>query len=93
MIYQRFSSTTTMNNSSSRYNNPEFNALIDEARQITDEAKRQELYSKADNILTRQDYGAIPLFNETKYYLQNPAIKNFEVTDMFRFHFNTAELS
>lgn len=93
MIYQRFSNTTTMNNSSSRYNNPEFNALIDEARQITDETKRQELYQKADEILTRQDYGAIPLFNETKYYLQNPAVKNFEVTDMFRFHFKTAELS
>ncbi|MEG0310238.1 MAG: ABC transporter substrate-binding protein, partial [Eubacterium sp.] len=92
MIYQRMSSTTTMHNSSSKYNNPEFNALIDEARTITDEAKRQELYSKADKILTRQDYGAVPILNETKFYLSKPYVKNFKVTDMFRFHFNTAEL-
>ncbi|MEG2898513.1 MAG: ABC transporter substrate-binding protein, partial [Eubacterium sp.] len=63
------------------------------ARTITDEAKRQELYSKADKILTRQDYGAVPILNETKFYLSKPYVKNFKVTDMFRFHFNTAELS
>lgn len=47
---------------SSFYNNPEFDKLMDEARKSTDEDKRVELYKKADDILTRQDYATLPLF-------------------------------
>ena len=92
MIYQRFAPIVTMTHSS-KYQNPEFDALLNEGRQITDESKRQEIYSKADQMITRQDYAAIPICHETQYYLMNSAVKNFEVTDMFRFHFETAELS
>lgn len=91
MIYQRMSATTTQQ-VSNKYNNPEFNDLINQARQTKDESKRQELYEKADEILTHKDYGAIPLYNDTMFYLLGDNVKNFEVTSIYRYHFYDAEL-
>ena len=93
LIYQVMGRNNTMNESSSFYNNDEFNKLIDEARVITDEAQRGELYKQADKILTRQDYGAIPICNETKYYLSKPNMKNFKIDNVFRYDFSVVEIS
>lgn len=82
-----------MNESSSFYDNAEFNDLINEARVVNDTAKREELYKKADNILTRQDYGAIPICNETKYYLSKPNMKNFAIDNTFRYDFSVVEIA
>ncbi|MDO4288687.1 MAG: ABC transporter substrate-binding protein [Eubacterium sp.] len=90
MIYQRMSATTTQQ-VSNKYNNAEFNQLINDARKIKDENQRAELYKQADNILTRQDYGAIPLYNDTMFYLLGDNVENFEVTSIYRYHFWDAE--
>ena len=91
MIYQRMSETTTQQ-VSNKYRNPEFNQLINDARKIKDENQRAELYKKADNILTHQDYGAIPLYNDTMFYLVGDNVENFEVTSIYRYHFWDAVL-
>lgn len=91
MLYQRMSATTTQQ-ISNKYNNVEFNNLLNQARQIKDESKRQELYQQADEILTHKDFGAIPLYNDTMFYLLGDNVKNFEVTNIYRYHFYDAEL-
>ncbi|MEZ5888239.1 MAG: ABC transporter substrate-binding protein [Paracoccaceae bacterium] len=47
-----------------RFKNPEFDALIIEARAETDAAKRKELYSKVAHILWENGGVIVPMFND-----------------------------
>ena len=67
---------------SSFYNNPEFDKLRDEARGSTDEDKRVELYKKADDILTRQDYATLPLFYPKFQFVAKDYVKNAKVGNL-----------
>ena len=67
---------------SSFYNNPEFDKLMDEARGSTDEDKRVELYKKADDILTRQDYATLPLFYPKFQFVAKDYVKNAKVGNL-----------
>ena len=60
-MYSYFHSTAA-SAKSSFYNNPEFDALMEEGRRVQDENARAELYRQADDILTHQDYGILPLY-------------------------------
>lgn len=93
LIYQTMSRNNTMSESSSFYNSDEFNNLLNQAQTTSDEAQRQELYAQADNILTHQDYAAIPICNESKYYLCQDWVNGFEITNVFKYDFSTAELA
>ena len=67
---------------SSFYNNPEFDKLMDEARGSTDEDKRVELYKKADDILTRQDYATLPLLYPKFQFVAKDYVKNAKVGNL-----------
>jgi peptide/nickel transport system substrate-binding protein len=71
----------------SNYNSAEFDALLNDARMTTDQAKRAELYKKADHLATRVDFAAIPLFHERLYYLAKPYVKNFRMVYNDVYHF------
>lgn len=65
------------------YSNPEFDKLMDEARQtVDDEAKRAELYKQADYILSRVDYGTIPLYYGKLQYVAKPYVKNHKLGNL-----------
>jgi ABC-type oligopeptide transport system substrate-binding subunit len=51
------------------FNNQEFDHLIDEAANISNPEERQLLYIQAEEILTEQEAGVIPLYH-TLYYQQ-----------------------
>lgn len=91
MIYQRMSETST-SQVSNKYAGKEFNELITKARQISDENERQTLYAEADKILTHEDFGAIPLYNDTYFYLLSDRVQNFEVTSIYRFYLYTSQI-
>ena len=61
---------------SSNYKNAEFDALLDEARVVTDPAKREELYRKAEKIVVTEDFANVPLYNPIKFYLVQDNVKN-----------------
>lgn len=67
---------------SSFYNNAEFDKLVTEARASTDEDKRVELYKKADDILTRQDYATLPLFYPKFQFVAKDYVKNAKVGNL-----------
>ncbi len=71
-IYSYFHSSNSAGKSS-YYNNPEFDALMDAARATTDNDERQKLYEEADEILSREDYGSIPLY----YPINNYAAREY----------------
>jgi ABC-type transport system substrate-binding protein len=52
-----------------RFNNQEFDRLVDKAAELSDPSERQLLYIRAEQILTDQEAGVIPLFH-TLYYLR-----------------------
>ena len=64
------------------YNNPEFDALMDEARSITDNDKRQALYEQADEIMSHQDYACIPLYFPKYVFAAQDYVTNFNVGNL-----------
>lgn len=46
-----------------RFHNPEFDRLVEEAARLTDPEQRLLLYIQAEQILTEQETGAIPLYH------------------------------
>lgn len=91
MIYQTMSQIMTQQNSNF-YADTEFNELLDKARATTDEAEREAMYIKADELLTRRDYAAIPIFNESMFYLKKDYVKNFEVGSSYRYIFADTDI-
>jgi len=60
---------------SARWKNAEFDSLFYQGIATTDEAKRMELYAKAENIMA-YDAPTIPLFYEEHYRLLQPWIRD-----------------
>jgi len=58
------------------YSNPELDALLDQARQLNDQAARRQLYWKAQEIITH-DLPYIPLFFSVEYAALRQVVQNF----------------
>lgn len=77
---------------SSFWHNEEYKELLEKGVQTTDEAERQEIYQRAEEIMTREDYAVTPLYNETKYYLLNPSITGYEMGSTYRMYWKNADI-
>ena len=60
--------------------------------QTEDTAERQQIYAKADHILTHEDFAANTIYNETMFYLKKPYVKDFAVTFTYRTMFNNTDI-
>lgn len=65
----------------SRYNNPEFDATIDEAIRETDPTKAQELYSKAQQFIY-DDVALIPLYSPNWTIAANIHVKGITIPEV-----------
>lgn len=83
---------TKTDTNSSFWHNEEFDQLMEDGIATTDTAERQEIYAKAEHIMTREDWATTPLYNETKYYLLNPSITGFEIDSTFRMFWKDADI-
>lgn len=61
------------------YNNPDFDALVNEADQTVDVAKRADLYKQAQQILLN-DIPAAFGYNSLNHYLVKPWVTGFQTT-------------
>lgn len=59
-----------------RYNNPAFDAVFEQAIAETNDSLRYELYKKADQIMI-DDAPVVPLWYDVVVHLVQPSIKNF----------------
>ena len=71
---------------SSFYDNPEFDALMDEARTTLDDDARADLYRQADEILTWKDYACLPVYYPKKQFLSADGVQ-MKCGNMI-YHFN-----
>ncbi len=62
-------------NNAGKFNHPEFEKLLDEAKQTTDFDKRFELLQDAEKILI-ENVAIIPLYQDSDMYLIRPYIKH-----------------
>lgn len=83
---------TKTETNSSFWHNDEFDQLMDDGIATTDDAERQEIYAKAEHIMTREDWATTPLYNETKFYLLNPSITGFQMDSTFRMFWKNADI-
>ena len=65
---------------------------MEQGIQIEDAAERQEIYARADEILTHEEFGVAMLYNETMFYLKKPYVEGFEVTFTYRTMFKDADI-
>jgi oligopeptide transport system substrate-binding protein len=69
--YDVMRSTSSQNGM--KYNNPAFDALVDQARLETDTDKRRDLYAKAEDLLVVQDAAIAPIY----WYTTNQITQNY----------------
>jgi oligopeptide transport system substrate-binding protein len=63
------------------YSNPEVDSLLDRAASEMDEAKRLELYQKAEQILV-DEAACLPLWFSTNYVLIKPYVKDYNLNGL-----------
>jgi ABC-type transport system substrate-binding protein len=63
------------------YANPQVDQLLDEARTAADSQQRSALYQQAEKLIVA-DQPAIPLLNDTDYYLIRPGVTGLKITPM-----------
>ncbi len=63
---------STDGNNDRAYNNPVFDALLDQAARELDSVKRMELLSEAERILVEDDLPLIPIFHYATIYMFDP---------------------
>lgn len=78
---------------SSFWHNDEYKKLLEDGVKTTDEAERQKMYQRADEIMTREDFAVTPLYNETKYYILSPRISGYEMGPTYRMFWKNAEIT
>lgn len=83
---------STNGNNDGKYNNPEFDAAIEESRTTTDPEKRSAALHKAEDILM-EDAGMIPLAYYNDFWLENNnTVKGIWHSPYGYWHFEDAEL-
>ena len=81
--YDLFHSDAIGGNNHGGYSNPEFDALIDEAKQTTDEAAAADLYNQAEDILLNQDIAVVPyLYYSLDYVYDDEKVAEFPVNPL-----------
>ena len=84
--YDMFHSTGTFN--VSRINNPEIDALLDEARTELDSAKRDEIYVQVNQILTEEAY-FIPLYFSASMIVYNKDLQGVKADSTQNYQYKT----
>ena len=71
-LYDVFHSSS--GNNDTNWTNEEFDSLLEEARLLTDQEARRDLYTQADNILVNEDAAIAPIYFYTSLRMFNPEI-------------------
>ncbi|MEX2292590.1 MAG: ABC transporter substrate-binding protein [Acidimicrobiales bacterium] len=77
--YDLFHSDAIGGNNHGRYSNPDFDALIDEAKQTTDLDAATALYNEAEDILLNKDIGVVPYLYYQIDYVYSEDLAAFPV--------------
>lgn len=80
-------------NNDAQYANPEYDALIQQAKASTDPAERMQLMHDAEDIIIGQDYALCPLYFYTQKYMLADGITGMYYTPLGYFFFDHCTVS
>ena len=83
---------STNGNNDGKYNNPEFDAAIDESRSTTDPEARSAALHKAEDIMM-EDMGCIPIAYYNDFWLQSSKITGAWHSPYGYWHFEYADIA
>ena len=75
-------------NNDAQYANPEYDALIQQAKASTDPAERMQLMHDAEDIIIGQDYALCPLYFYTQKYMLADDVQGMYYTPLGYFFFD-----
>lgn len=75
-------------NNDAQYSNPDYDALIQQAKAATDPAERMELMHQAEDMLVGQDWVVNPLYFYTQKYMLADGIQGMYYTPLGYFFFD-----
>ncbi|MGN8966743.1 peptide ABC transporter substrate-binding protein [Intestinimonas sp. HCP28S3_D6] len=75
-------------NNDAQYSNPDYDALIQQAKAATDPAQRMELMHQAEDMLVGQDWVVNPLYFYTQKYMLADGIQGMYYTPLGYFFFD-----
>ena len=84
--------TGDSDNNHTGWKNPDYDALVKQALSEGDEAKRVQLYQRAQRILTEQDAPIIPIYSNVAHYLVHKRVKNYPINSLAMMPFKNVEL-
>jgi oligopeptide transport system substrate-binding protein len=76
--------TATSGNNNTRWKNPKYDQLVEQAAREFDVKKRVQLYEAAQKILCETELPIMPLFWEAESTLLNPHFTGLEFSSMAR---------
>ena len=76
--------TANSGNNHTRWKNPRYDRLLEQAAQELDSAKRAKLYDEAQKILCETDLPIMPLFWTAESTVLNPDFTGLEINSMAR---------
>ena len=82
---------STNGNNDGKYNNPEFDAAIDESRSTTDPAARSAALHKAEDIMM-EDMACLPIAYYNDFWLQSDKITGAWHSPYGYWHFEYADI-
>lgn len=84
--------TSYSDNNRTRWSDPKYDKLIEDAATETDLEKRRNLYRQAGRIMLEQAVPVIPLFSSTAHLLVSDRVENFPVNALRRFEYKAVSL-
>lgn len=77
-MYDLFHADAIGGNNLGRYEDPNFNSLVDDAKETTDKEQQGELFRQAEGIMLNEDVAVVPINWYRGDYVYNPEkVKNF----------------
>jgi oligopeptide transport system substrate-binding protein len=76
--------TSLSGNNQTRWRNPRYDRLVEEAAREWDMGKRTKLYDEAQRILCESDLPIMPLFTTVETTLLNPRFTGLQMNSMAR---------
>jgi oligopeptide transport system substrate-binding protein len=80
-------------NNNSQYKNPEFDALIAQAKSTSIQADRMRYLHQAEDLLLAQDAALAPIYFYTQPYMINPKLSGMYYTPLGYFFFQNVQIA
>lgn len=74
--------TSYSENNHTRWEDKEFDSLIEKATAITNKDERRKIYQKAQKILTEKDVPVVPIYSMVSQFLVSPRVVNYPLNSM-----------